>query len=274
MDLIAPEDIYWYSCGDYDHLADLAIAHLGDRGEGALNLLNVELVSPEDGERAFVIGYPKAKSRVFYNVPDSVSEVLGALDGAPVGHVFYWDSATVGGLCTKEWTPIRLGEISFVSDMGDPDGMSGSPMFVMRGRKLALGGILVRANADKGLFLSGEELKWQLARNLARYQSVTNRVLSLTETAIVNGRLVSDGSPGARIMDRVRAYVSGTFGGDIELTRQVFLDWPTSGKALADLVFERAQDHVAQRHGKEIEDVWKYIRNWRRLQSEKGEPEK
>jgi hypothetical protein len=133
-------------------------------------------------------------------------------------------------------------------------------VFVVRNGKLSVGGMLVRANSTRGHFIAGDDLKWTVARNVAKNSTIVDRVLSLLEAGLVDGRLARDDSPGAEIIKRIGGMLSGAFDGDEGRVRKTLQDWPTSGKSLAVLAVERAGKEIMERYGDDAVKMWAQIK--------------
>ena len=251
MGVAEPPGVFWYNLGAYDHVSDLAVALLNTHVDGALDLASVGFTSLQAGETAMIVGFPKALSRVDYDINAQHRKLLGVPDASPFRALFLWNPDATASTCVHAGGPADLGRVEFSSDLGPPDGMSGSPLFVMRKGKLWVAGMLVRASQNVGHFIPGLNIKPFVALNYAKSPAVVEQLIRV----IVDGREIV-GSPGAMIVHHVVEHLSGIFGGDRARVEEALQDWPKSEKALLDLALERAGDEMMQNVGGSAQDMW------------------
>lgn len=261
MDPIKPQAVFWYNAGDYDHLADLAVALLGERGDGALTLPQIAFGSPEVGEEVFVVGFPKATSSVHYDLSmNRGAETLAMPDSTRIDHLFVWNARTIEARCRSDGSLTELGTIEFAHGVDHPDGMSGSPVFLVRDEKLIIAGILVRASRQVAHYVQAGPVAGILARNIAKHAGVVDRIHSVVEASLVGARPSRHDFPGTRVLQEVADFLHTAFDGNQALVNRTLQDWPTSGRSLSMLVAERAGDQLLSTRGDDATEMWRHIK--------------
>ena len=237
--LLMPSVTYWYNAGDYDHLADKAVAVFDSHISGALPL-DIGFVTVEPGERLAIRGYPRSLSRVHYDIDGSELRALG-LDAANMNCLFDWEQAVIMGRCLTPATPMNLGTIALDdSDQFDLDGMSGSPVFARREGKPKIAGMLVRGGNGHAHFISANSLMVRLAFCVAKDRGVVEMVIRLVESAIVGGDVaVGKNLLGASIVDCAVRDLRMLFNDDHHLISTVLQDWARGDKLLGNLILSR-----------------------------------
>lgn len=271
MDLATPDAIYWYNAGDYDDTADLAVIVLPDPIPGSLDIGTCGFADPVVGETVYVAGYPKSYSGVHYDFDiDIDGQPLFAPDGSQVNHLFAWNPVVREAKCTGIPAATDLGQLEFSpDDVQEPNGMSGAPVFVERAGKLAIAGVLVRANSDRGHFIGGKyQLASTLMRVVAKNPAAVNVVERLAYAEVVGGTPATASSEGQGISAHVGMFLHAVLqGAPVGETTIVLRRWlggeGTLGDIAVDRVLELKQRGMLQLSGDdhpELLDVLEHLR--------------
>jgi hypothetical protein len=252
MNIVKPEDVYWYNAGEYDHVADIAVAIFRNTISGSLNTPTIGFVEPMPGERIHIIGYPKATSRVDYDVNENREDPIVAPDGTPAKHVFVWEPLSIAGYCKTVPTPLNLGTVEL--DPGntvDIDGMSGSPAFVIRNKRPAIAGMVVRGGTRHAHLICATQLVTYLARNVAKDRAVVDFIFRLIESSMVQHVVVDSASLGGQIVQALGEFLAIHLG-DANLVKQTMEEWLRGSGPIGQLVLRRTSgEHLRRTLGTE-----------------------
>jgi hypothetical protein len=240
MLLLPPDNIYWYNAGDFDDSADVAVIVLSQHLADSLFIGSCGFSNPTLGETLHIPGYPKSRSRVHYDLKIDGEPVI-APDGEHIRHLFLWQDVTRKGQCIRPPGPTVLGSVKFSQDDAETsNGMSGAPVFVERQGKLAIAGMLVRANGERGHFIGGEHL----ARTLMRVVAKDTRAVNVVERLVYASALDGDhreATLGHEVTTHIGCVLRAMFEGAPEGEVRAILDrWLAGEGALGQLAIDRA----------------------------------
>lgn len=250
MDLRRPRDIYWYNAGDYDHVADIAIAVMEDFGDSPLHTVKIGFTNPRPGETVFVPGFPLRRSEVRYDIDDPERPVH-LPDGSLLKHLFIWNGIYARGRSLASSAPGTLGSLQFDETDGcsDLNGLSGAPVFVVRGGKLAVGGMVVRAGAQIAHFVPGEAIGLHVMRVAAKEPYVMTTAFKILHLfSVLEG--THPGTAVSRVLADLGGFVSGV--GDRAIVQKTLHEWvagrgPLSKLALRNFSLEKVRRDCGDR---------------------------